>query len=80
MTRTALTLLFALGLATPALAQTDCLQDINQVRAAAEASQLSDQERGELDAALVQAEQQAQAGDEETCAALVQQIRAEYNL
>jgi hypothetical protein len=34
MTRTALTLLFALGLATPAMAQTDCLQDINQVRAA----------------------------------------------
>ncbi len=83
MTRTLLALTLAAGLATPALAQQtdvppepDCQMQINELRAQLDAAAVSEEDQAEIDAALMEAEQAAQAGDEQTCDAIVQQVQA----
>lgn len=83
MKRTLVALTLAAGLATPAMAQDadapaeqDCLAQVTDVRAQLETAAVNDEERAEIEAALMEAEQAAQAGEEATCAAIVQQVQA----
>lgn len=83
MKRTFVALTLAAGLATPAMAQTDvpseqdCLAQINDVRAQLDTAVADDEARAEIEAALMEAEQAAEAGEEETCATIVQEVQAE---
>ncbi|MEX2201107.1 MAG: hypothetical protein WD711_06910 [Dongiaceae bacterium] len=71
MIRTTLAIAFMATLTTPALAQTECQQEANAIMDAVEASQLTQDQKGQVGSMLDEAQSQSQTGDEESCQATV---------
>ncbi len=75
MFRIMLTMAFAVGLTAPALAQVECEAEANEVWMAVQASDIPEEQLNEVQSHLEAATAQGAAGDEETCLAMVDQLR-----
>src|SRR5690606_1999461 len=75
MTRIFLAILFAAGLSAPALAQSECGQEVNEIWAAVQQSQLEEDQKNQVGQVLQQAQMQEEQGDAEACMQTVDQVK-----
>jgi hypothetical protein len=67
---------FAAAFAVPVSAQSECEEDLQQVWAAVEASQITPDQKREVGAILQEAYALAQMGDEAGCVEILDQVKA----
>ncbi len=75
MSRIFLAILFAAGLSAPALAQSECEQEVNAIWAAVQQSQLEEDQKNQVGQVLQQAQMQEQQGDVAACMQTVDQVK-----